>query len=103
MGSYQHTKSSFSAADGWTFFYQSWECSEPKGIVVLAHGVGEHSGRYQNIIDKMEGRGISIYGLDHRGHGRSEGKPVISIGFQIIHLTSNDLWKSSDMSSLTSL
>lgn len=75
MGSYQHTNSSFSAADGLDLFYQSWVSSEPKGIVVLAHGVGEHSGRYQNIIDKMEGQGISFYGLDHRGHGRSEGKP----------------------------
>lgn len=75
MESYKHTKGSFSAADGLDLFYQSWLSAEPNGIVVLAHGVGEHSGRYQNIIDKMQGKGISFYGLDHRGHGRSEGKP----------------------------
>lgn len=75
MESYKHTKGSFSAADGLDLFYQSWVSTEPKGIVILAHGVGEHSGRYQNIIDKMQGLGISFYGLDHRGHGRSEGKP----------------------------
>ena len=55
-------------------FYQSWRAEHPRGVVVIAHGVGEHSGRYRNLIDLMEDDGISFYALDHRGHGRSEGK-----------------------------
>jgi acylglycerol lipase len=41
--------------------------------VVLAHGGGEHSGRYAHVADALNERGYSVWALDHRGHGRSEG------------------------------
>ncbi len=44
-----------------------------RGTVVLAHGFGEYLGRYGHIITALTGRGYSVVGLDHRGHGRSEG------------------------------
>ena len=60
--------------DNVRIFYQKWLVENPTGIVVLSHGLGEHSDRYSNIIDALKGKGISFYGLDHRGHGRSGSK-----------------------------
>ncbi len=45
----------------------------PKAIVLLAHGIGEHSGRYLHVAEYLNRGGYAFYALDHRGHGRSEG------------------------------
>lgn len=44
-----------------------------RGTVVLAHGFGEYLGRYGHIVRALTGHGYTVVGLDHRGHGRSEG------------------------------
>lgn len=44
---------------------------EPRGIVQLLHGVGEHAGRYGRLIDALTGAGFTVYADDHRGHGRT--------------------------------
>ncbi len=46
---------------------------QPKAVVLLVHGYGEHSGRYQHVIARLVGAGYAVYTLDQRGHGRSEG------------------------------
>lgn len=74
MNSYTHNTGTFIGKGGTEIFFQNWCVDKPRGILVIAHGVGEHSGRYENIITELKGNGISIYGLDHRGHGRSSGK-----------------------------
>ena len=45
----------------------------PRAVVVVAHGLGEHSGRYGNVVQALVPRGYAIYAIDHRGHGRSGG------------------------------
>ena len=42
-------------------------------MVLLAHGYGEHQGRYAGLVEALTGRGLAVYALDHRGHGRSGG------------------------------
>ena len=55
-------------------FWRGWvPDGAVRGVVVVAHGLGEHSGRYGNVVDALVPRGYAIYALDHRGHGRSEG------------------------------
>jgi acylglycerol lipase len=71
---YDYNSSYFSSPDGLKIFYQKWLSNHVKGVVVIAHGLGEHSDRYQHLLDQMAGHNISFYALDHRGHGRSEGK-----------------------------
>ncbi|WP_258084130.1 alpha/beta hydrolase [Thermococcus thermotolerans] len=48
---------------------------EPKlGWVVLVHGLGEHSGRYERLISMLTDAGFAVYAFDWPGHGRSPGK-----------------------------
>ena len=74
MSAYSYKKGSFAAKDGIEISYQKWTVDSPKGVVVLVHGLGEHAGRYMNIINTMRDKGVSFYGADHRGHGSSGGK-----------------------------
>jgi acylglycerol lipase len=74
MNSYSHSIGTFIGKGGTEIFFQNWSVDLPRGILVIAHGVGEHSGRYSNIINQLAGSGITVYALDHRGHGRSGGK-----------------------------
>jgi alpha-beta hydrolase superfamily lysophospholipase len=45
-----------------------------RGVVTIAHGYGEHIGRYEHVAARLTGAGYVVYGLDHHGHGRSAGK-----------------------------
>ena len=55
-------------------FYRRWEVNSSKGALVITHGLGEHSGRYQHLAKYFNTQGYSVFALDHRGHGQSEGK-----------------------------
>ena len=46
---------------------------DPSAVVLLVHGYGEHSGRYQHVIERLTRSDYAVYTLDHRGHGKSEG------------------------------
>lgn len=50
--------------------------NSPRGVVVIVHGLCEHYGRYDYVVDKLNGAGYAVVRFDHRGHGRSEGKRV---------------------------
>jgi len=62
-----HTK------DGEHIFYYKWKSlsNNPKGIVQIAHGMGEHAGRYQPIAKLLQEQGYEVYANDHRIHGKS--------------------------------
>ena len=49
----------------------------PKAVVVLAHGYGEHVGRYAHVIAALVARGYAVVALDHRGHGESAGPRAV--------------------------
>ncbi len=53
--------------------YQSWVPGVMRDVMVVAHGLGEHSGRYKNLVNHFVPKGVGIYALDHRGHGLSSG------------------------------
>lgn len=70
----QHEESTFQGAGGVEQYYQVWRPEEtPRATLVIAHGLGEHSGRYINIVNHLVPKGYTIYALDHVGHGRSPG------------------------------
>ncbi len=45
----------------------------PKRVVVIAHGAGEHAGRYGRLIAALAAAGNAVLAFDHRGHGHSPG------------------------------
>ena len=47
---------------------------DPRAVVLLSHGLAEHSGRYAHVADRLAASGYAIYAVDHRGHGRSSGR-----------------------------
>ncbi|WKD48676.1 alpha/beta hydrolase [Microbulbifer spongiae] len=54
--------------------YRRWWVERALGIVVISHGLGEHSGRYAALARHLNRAGFSVYALDHYGHGLSAGK-----------------------------
>lgn len=64
----------FAGAAAATLFGQSWRPEQPKAVVLVVHGFGEHSGRYGYLVPPLTAAGYAVYALDHRGHGRSPGK-----------------------------
>jgi alpha-beta hydrolase superfamily lysophospholipase len=57
-----------------TIFVRRWDTTNPKRIVILAHGIGEHSGRYEHVAQRLAADGAVVYAPDHHGHGRSDGE-----------------------------
>ena len=64
-----------------------WRCWLPDGqvkaIILVAHGLGEHIARYNNLVNNVVPLGYAVYGLDHQGHGKSEGTRIFIERFQI--------------------
>ncbi len=74
MSAFKETMGIFAGVNNAQIYYHSWRVDNPRGVILIAHGLGEHSGRYKNLIQIMQEDEVSFYALDHRGHGRSEGK-----------------------------
>lgn len=50
--------------------------TSPRAVVVLIHGFTEHSGRYEHVARALNNRGVAVFAMDLRGHGRSGGRRV---------------------------
>jgi len=62
----------FTSSDGLRIACARWANRAPlRGVVQIAHGMGEHIGRYHETIDALTSAGLIVYGNDHRGHGRT--------------------------------
>jgi len=70
----KHIDGNFKGVRNINIFYQGWLPEENvKAVLLVVHGLGEHSGRYMNVVDHFVPLGYAVYGLDHVGHGKSEG------------------------------
>lgn len=68
------TEGTYTAADGIQLRTLTWlPEGAPTGLVLLAHGLGEHGGRYDHVAAPLTAKGLAVRALDHRGHGRSGG------------------------------
>jgi alpha-beta hydrolase superfamily lysophospholipase len=74
MAALPETTGEFASPDGIKIFYRQYQADPERARMVIAHGVGEHSGRYGNVIERVIPKGISVWVPDHRGHGQSGGK-----------------------------
>ncbi len=65
---------SFINQRGHTIHAVMWEPPiPPKAIILLVHGMREHTGRYQHVAAYLTKHGYLIYSHDHQGHGKSQG------------------------------
>ncbi|GAG65598.1 unnamed protein product, partial [marine sediment metagenome] len=70
----KHSEFEFKTFDGLSLFAQSWQPeSQPQAVICLIHGMGEHSGRYAHVADRLTKAGYTIFTFDLRGHGKFEG------------------------------
>ena len=62
----------FVSTDGLRIACARWDArGAARGVVQIAHGMGEHIGRYADTIAALTSAGLAVYGNDHRGHGRT--------------------------------
>lgn len=72
----ESTLSPFTASDGDNIAVRDWPLSPVlgmRGVVVLVHGLGEHSGRYHPLARRLNSWRFAVRGYDHYGHGESGG------------------------------
>jgi len=65
---------SFQSVSGANIFYRRWTPAEPRAVILLAHGLAEHSGRYDEFANFFADAGIATYAPDLPGHGKSDGE-----------------------------
>ncbi len=61
----------FTDEHGIAITYDVWPVSNPRAVIQIAHGVGEHAQRYAELAAHLNGDGFAVYADDHRGHGRT--------------------------------
>jgi len=72
----------FVGVRGLRIHHRSWlPTGQARGVVVIAHGFAEHSGRYARVAERLVADGIAVRAADHRGHGLSEGKRTSVVRF----------------------
>lgn len=72
-----HQEGFFEDVRGSRIYYQSWTPEgDLKAVLLIAHGLAEHSGRYMNVVNHFVPLGYAVYAMDFLGHGKSDGTRV---------------------------
>ena len=71
----KHQEGFINGQKGLSIYWQEWLPTTGKAVasVVIAHGLGEHGGRYRRVAEYLAKHGYATYAIDHRGHGKSGG------------------------------
>lgn len=86
-----HQHVTYESSDGLRLFEQQWQpTNESKAVVIIVHGLAEHSGRYSHVAEFLTHKGYAVDTFDLRGHGQSEGTPRIFINSFDEYLTDLD-------------
>lgn len=70
----KHNEYTWKSKTGLTVYGQSWLVDQPKAVVGIVHGMGEHSSRYNYMVDALTAANISVVSYDQIGHGKTGGK-----------------------------
>jgi len=99
----QHYEFGWKNPSGKQIYAQGWmPTGKPKGVILLQHGLGEHSGRYLHVAQFFTSKGFAFLANDHSGHGKSKGKRGHVAKFEhlfdnIVQLHSEATRKYSDL------
>jgi alpha-beta hydrolase superfamily lysophospholipase len=73
----------FRTPDDFSIFWKAWMPEgRPKAVLHVIHGYAEHIDRYTFLLNQLLPAGYAIFGTDHRGHGRSDGRRGHVTSFQ---------------------
>ncbi len=61
---------------------REWPNEHAQWLAVLAHGYGEHIGRYNHVAEGLRQAGAAVVGPDHQGHGQSSGENALIEDFE---------------------
>ncbi len=70
-----HHQGRVKTTDQLDLVWQSWTPESPRGVIVIIHGLAEHSGRYQETAKFLSENGWAVYACDLRAHGLSPDPP----------------------------
>ena len=59
---------------GGEIFQRGWLGFDPQSLMLIVHGFGEHSGRYEEMATWFARKGFAVFALDLQGHGRTPGR-----------------------------
>lgn len=60
----------------------SWIPDQFSRVMIIVHGIGEEVGRYDHVARFFNGEGYAVLGIDHYGHGKTDGKRGATPGFE---------------------
>lgn len=73
------------ATDGVGLRTRHWPAEDPWASILLVHGLGEHSGRYEHVGERLAAAGIDSHAFDLRGTGGSDGRRGDVQRWSIVH------------------
>lgn len=75
------------ASDHSRLFVNAWAPDgQARAVVMLSHGMAEHSGRYERLAEALTQAGFALYAHDQRGHGRTASEGLLG------HYADRDGW-----------
>ena len=86
------------SSDGLCIACARWDSRGPaRAVVQIAHGMGEHMGRYADSVDALVAAGLTVYANDHRGHGLSAHSQLGEFGSGGFELLVEDMVRLSEL------
>ena len=86
------------SSDGLCIACARWDSRGPaRAVVQIAHGMGEHMGRYADTVDALVAAGLTVYANDHRGHGLSAHSQLGELGRGGFELLVQDMVRLSEI------
>lgn len=76
------TAFSWTTNDHLTIYGIDWPCPQPRAVVGIVHGLGEHVHRYEHVVAHFHKHQLAAIGYDRRGHGRSGGQRGHTLGIE---------------------
>lgn len=77
------------ASDHSRLFVNAWAPDgQARAVVMLSHGMAEHSGRYERLAEALTQAGFALYAHDQRGHGRTASEGLLG------HYADRDGWSN---------
>ena len=86
------------SSDGFCIECTRWHSRGPvRAVVQIAHGMGEHMGRYADTVEMFVAAGLTVYANDHRGHGLSVHSQFGNFGAGGFELLVQDMARLSEI------